>query len=327
VRLRFLVDTGAVYTVLPRSVWSRLRLRPHRTVEFTLADGGVIARPVSACWIEVEGTSAPSPVVLGEADDGPLLGAVTLSFNTFMVERVRHIIFPELLAWLPWVLLGVEAYLVGGFVRDRLLGRGISKDIDALVDELVGGLGFLDRQRPVASEDHQAGDRRVHATCAQRKGVDVAEHLGNGLAGDKTELLRARGMAGNDAAQVLTLVDETEVTADVGGVDFLIVKSAAMEESDLGIALRHDQHMGVEVAERRWKEHFRAIQLDLANLTSWNATNTSIRPTLPSGDIWSLYIADFRTFNATNQSGVRLTNGITLPPGGRVMPLVRRTPD
>jgi len=29
--------------------------------------------------------------------------------------------------------LGVEAYLVGGFVRDRLLGRGISKDIDALV--------------------------------------------------------------------------------------------------------------------------------------------------------------------------------------------------
>jgi poly(A) polymerase len=29
--------------------------------------------------------------------------------------------------------LGVEAYLVGGFVRDRLLGRGTSKDIDALV--------------------------------------------------------------------------------------------------------------------------------------------------------------------------------------------------
>jgi poly(A) polymerase len=29
--------------------------------------------------------------------------------------------------------LGIEAYLVGGFVRDRLLGRGTSKDIDALV--------------------------------------------------------------------------------------------------------------------------------------------------------------------------------------------------
>ncbi|MEA2616941.1 MAG: poly(A) polymerase [Chloroflexota bacterium] len=29
--------------------------------------------------------------------------------------------------------LGVEAYMVGGFVRDRLLGRGVSKDIDLLV--------------------------------------------------------------------------------------------------------------------------------------------------------------------------------------------------
>ncbi len=41
--------------------------------------------------------------------------------------------------------LGIEACLVGGFVRDRLLGRGASKDIDVLVvgegaPELLGGL-------------------------------------------------------------------------------------------------------------------------------------------------------------------------------------------
>src|SRR5437763_7057078 len=79
VRLRFLVDTGAVYTVLPRSVWSRLRLRPHRTVEFTLADGGVIARPVSACRIASARPAAPSPGVLGAADGGPLLRPVPLA--------------------------------------------------------------------------------------------------------------------------------------------------------------------------------------------------------------------------------------------------------
>jgi poly(A) polymerase len=41
--------------------------------------------------------------------------------------------------------LGVEAYLVGGFVRDRLLGRGVSKDIDLLVvgDGAVDLLGRL----------------------------------------------------------------------------------------------------------------------------------------------------------------------------------------
>jgi len=44
--------------------------------------------------------------------------------------------------------LGVEAYLVGGFVRDRLLGRGTSKDIDALVigDGAVELLGSLARR-------------------------------------------------------------------------------------------------------------------------------------------------------------------------------------
>lgn len=41
--------------------------------------------------------------------------------------------------------VGVEAYLVGGFVRDRLLGRGIAKDIDLIVigDGAVDLLGRL----------------------------------------------------------------------------------------------------------------------------------------------------------------------------------------
>ncbi len=101
VRLRFLVDTGAVYTVLPLSVWRRLRLRPRRTVEFTLADGGVIARPVSTAWIEIAGTSAPSPVVLGEADDGPLLGAVTLETLGLMVNPLSRELVPMRLTLAP----------------------------------------------------------------------------------------------------------------------------------------------------------------------------------------------------------------------------------
>ena len=100
-RLRFLVDTGAVYTVLPRSVWRRLRLRPRRTVEFTLADGGVIRRAVSTAWIEIARTSAPSPVVLGEADDGPLLGAVTLETLGLMVNPLSRELVPMRLTLAP----------------------------------------------------------------------------------------------------------------------------------------------------------------------------------------------------------------------------------
>src|SRR5207245_9781126 len=94
VRLRRLVATGAAYTVLPRRVWTRLRVRPHRTVEFDLADGSVIARSVSECWIEIGGTSATSPVVLGEADDGPLPGAVPLETPGAMVNPLHRPLVP-----------------------------------------------------------------------------------------------------------------------------------------------------------------------------------------------------------------------------------------
>jgi len=74
----FLVDSGAVYSVLPWRVWRRLGLVPTRRLEFTLADGSVIRRRVSHCWFTYHGIDAPSPVVLGERHDDALLGAVTL---------------------------------------------------------------------------------------------------------------------------------------------------------------------------------------------------------------------------------------------------------
>jgi predicted aspartyl protease len=43
-RVQFLVDTGAIYTVLPRDAWRRLRLEPVETADFTLADGTVVER-------------------------------------------------------------------------------------------------------------------------------------------------------------------------------------------------------------------------------------------------------------------------------------------
>src|SRR5438093_3012542 len=57
VSVRFLVDTGAVYTELPENVWRGLGLRGDRVVEFTLADGTAIRRDVSECRIQVGGRS------------------------------------------------------------------------------------------------------------------------------------------------------------------------------------------------------------------------------------------------------------------------------
>lgn len=94
IRLRVLVDTGAVYTVLPEKVWRALRLEPTDTVDFALADGTAITRPVSECRFEIAGRSATSPVVLGERDDAPLLGAVTLETLRLMVNPLTREVVP-----------------------------------------------------------------------------------------------------------------------------------------------------------------------------------------------------------------------------------------
>ena len=96
--VRFLVDSGTIYSVLPKKVWRALRLKPERQVEFTLADGTPITRGVSECRFEIRGDSATSPVVLGEEDDGALLGAVTLETLGFMLNPLTREILPMRMA-------------------------------------------------------------------------------------------------------------------------------------------------------------------------------------------------------------------------------------
>ncbi len=76
--VRFLVDSGAVYSVLPRAVWAALRLRAKDRMTFSLADGTSIERGLSEARFEYGGRDRVSPVILGQGSDEPLLGAVTL---------------------------------------------------------------------------------------------------------------------------------------------------------------------------------------------------------------------------------------------------------
>jgi len=94
ISLRLLIDTGAVYSVLPEEAWRGLKLRPMDRVDFTLADGSVISRDVSECRFQLQGKTATSPAVLGEGDEGPLLGAVTLETFGLMLNPLTREIRP-----------------------------------------------------------------------------------------------------------------------------------------------------------------------------------------------------------------------------------------
>ncbi len=93
-RVRFLVDSGAVYSVLRRDDWRALRLKAARQLEFVLADGTSLTRGVSECVFEVDGHRATSPVVLGESEDEALLGAVTLETLGLMLNPLSRTLHP-----------------------------------------------------------------------------------------------------------------------------------------------------------------------------------------------------------------------------------------
>jgi clan AA aspartic protease len=76
--VRFLVDSGATYTLVPDEEWRLLELRPKRTVAFSLADGTTIERRVSECHVSIPQGEGHTPVILGEPDDEALLGVITL---------------------------------------------------------------------------------------------------------------------------------------------------------------------------------------------------------------------------------------------------------
>jgi clan AA aspartic protease len=95
IRVKFLVDSGATYTVLTRNIWVELGLKPLGEMEFILADGSVIKRKISEVLLELPGYGERhTPVVLGEEEDENLLGVVTLEIFGLILDPFKRELRP-----------------------------------------------------------------------------------------------------------------------------------------------------------------------------------------------------------------------------------------
>jgi clan AA aspartic protease len=88
--VKFLVDSGAVYSLLPEKDWKAIGLKAKRTMTFTLADGTEVKRAVSECHIAFPQGDGHTPVILGEPGDEPLLGAVTLEILGLVLDPFKR---------------------------------------------------------------------------------------------------------------------------------------------------------------------------------------------------------------------------------------------
>lgn len=94
-KVRFLVDSGALYTLLPEKKWRILQLKRKRTETFTLADGTTVERGISECHISIPKLGeGHTPVILGEPGDEALLGAVTLEILGLVLNPFNRTLQP-----------------------------------------------------------------------------------------------------------------------------------------------------------------------------------------------------------------------------------------
>lgn len=93
--LRFLVDSGSSFSLIPFGVWQTLGIEPCDKVECVLIDGSVIERKVGDCKLAVAGKNGLTRVVLGEpSDTEPLLGALTLEQLGMVLEPFSRTLRP-----------------------------------------------------------------------------------------------------------------------------------------------------------------------------------------------------------------------------------------
>jgi len=98
-KVEFLIDSGAIYSVVPTPVLERLGIKPLSEQEFRLANGTKIVRKKGGALFKYGERIGVADVIFGEEGDSMLLGAFTLEALGLTLDPLRRELKP-----LPMIL-------------------------------------------------------------------------------------------------------------------------------------------------------------------------------------------------------------------------------
>ena len=98
-RVEFLIDSGAIYSVVPTPILERLGIKPLTEQEFRLADGSKIVRKKGIALFKYGNKIGGADVIFGEEGDSVLLGAFTLEALGLALDPLKRELKP-----LPMIL-------------------------------------------------------------------------------------------------------------------------------------------------------------------------------------------------------------------------------
>jgi clan AA aspartic protease len=88
IELEGIVDTGAIYSVVPRRILEELGVKPVERRRFK-AFGGYVERDLGEVGIELMGRRRTITAIFGETDDTTVLGVTALESFGLEVDPVR----------------------------------------------------------------------------------------------------------------------------------------------------------------------------------------------------------------------------------------------
>ncbi len=98
-KVEFLVDSGAIYSVVAVPILERLGISPITEQQFRLADGSKIVRKKGIALFRYGERVGGADVIFGEEGDSTLLGAFTLEALGLALDPLRRELKP-----LPMIL-------------------------------------------------------------------------------------------------------------------------------------------------------------------------------------------------------------------------------
>lgn len=98
-KIEFLIDSGAIYSVVPTPMLERLGIRPLAEQEFRLANGEKIVRKKGMAVFKYGDRIGGADVIFGQEGDSVLLGAFTLEALGLVLDPLRRELKP-----LPMIL-------------------------------------------------------------------------------------------------------------------------------------------------------------------------------------------------------------------------------
>ena len=93
-KVEFLIDTGAVYSVVPTPILEKLGIKPLTEEEFRLANGDKVVRKKGGALYKYGDRIGVADVIFGEEDDHKLLGAFTLEALGLTIDPLKRELKP-----------------------------------------------------------------------------------------------------------------------------------------------------------------------------------------------------------------------------------------